>query len=137
MSDFERIAETAAKQAEKVSQTSKRGGILAGLLMMFLIACGLVGLLAYCGFSDRIVGASLVIPALILSIVVMVVRETIRSKQLVLLGSEKIIMEAFRHGLVGTREHVLTGDPAPKALEDMRPELEKLKPGSHHHHESH
>ena len=69
-------------------EAPKRGSILAGPLKMLLITCGIVGALAYCGCSDRVVASSLLLPATILWITLLIVRETIRAKQLVLLGSE-------------------------------------------------
>jgi hypothetical protein len=132
MTDLVRIAETATKQAERVKQTSKQGGILAGAFLL-LVAAGAVPIaLAYFHVSDLVVAAALLLPGAVLVMTMMIVRETLRTKQLVLLGSEKVIMEAFRQGLVGTREHVLTGDPAPKTLEDMKPELAKVPLDPHH-----
>ena len=122
------IAESAAEQAERYQQTAKRGGILQAPAVMLALTCGVPAALAVARVDAWVIALATVPVLTVLVFTAWIVRAAVQQKQMVLLAGEKVIIEAMRSGILGTREHTLSegARPEAKALDQLRERLEQV-----------
>lgn len=136
MSEIVKIAERAMEQAERFEQTSRRGGILSGPILLLALGAAVPVALGAFECAPWVVGVSLTLPLGVLLATFSIVRAAIQNKQLMLFAPENVIIQAMRTGLLGTREHQLESgsSPVPKVLDaSLRQELAAIPIDAHTH----